>query len=84
MTNKKSIEDIKLTDFPQEVDNLVVKNLTPKDKAFLMGLFLAKFDQEALEYFGFKTFKEAFNVLGYSVMTPPIATIYRSKGKNDK
>ena len=70
MSKKKSIGDIKLADFPEKVDSQI-KSLTLKDKAILMGLFLAKFDQEALESFGFKTFKEDFNVLGYSVKTPP-------------
>lgn len=36
-----------------------------------MGLFLSKFDRRALGSFGFTGYKEAFNVLGYSVKTPP-------------
>lgn len=45
--------------------------LTNRDKAVLMGLFLSKFDKMALESFGFVSFKEAFNVFGYSVGIPP-------------
>lgn len=45
--------------------------LTKRDKAILKGLFLSKFDKTALESFDFTSFKEAFNVFGYSVETPP-------------
>ena len=37
----------------------------------MMGLFLSKYDKKALDSFGFTGFKEAFNVLGYAVETPP-------------
>lgn len=51
--------------------NEIFASLTQRDKAILMGLFLSRFDQKALDVFGFTTFKEAFNVLGYSVKAPP-------------
>ncbi|MBR1712703.1 MAG: DUF3883 domain-containing protein [Alloprevotella sp.] len=41
--------------------------LKQRDKAVLMGLFLSRFDTEALESFGFTGFRQAYNVLGYSV-----------------
>ena len=45
--------------------------LTNRDKAIMIGLFLSKYDRKALDSFGFASFKEAFNVLGYAVKTPP-------------
>ncbi|MBO5628554.1 MAG: DUF3883 domain-containing protein [Aeriscardovia sp.] len=40
-------------------------------KAIIMGLFIAKFSEKAYESFGFSTYKEAYNVFGYSVGFPP-------------
>ena len=42
-----------------------------RKKAILMGLFIARFSKKALESFGFTTYKEAYNVFGYSVNIPP-------------
>lgn len=50
---------------------LNVKNLSAREKAILMGLFLSRFDRKAIDSFGFSGFTEAFNVLGYAVKTPP-------------
>lgn len=38
-----------------------------RDKAVLMGLFLSRFDNQALESFGFTGFRQAYNVLGLSI-----------------
>ena len=38
-----------------------------RSKAILMGLYLSRFDKQALESFGFTSFKQAYNVLGYSI-----------------
>lgn len=46
-------------------------NISQRDKAVLMGLFISKFNQKALESFGFTTLKEAYNVFGYSVKIRP-------------
>lgn len=45
--------------------------ISPRDKAVLMGLFLSRFDRQALDYFGFSGFRQAYNVLGYSVGVLP-------------
>lgn len=42
-----------------------------RDRAILIGLYLSKFDDEALSAFGFEGVKQAFNTLGYSVGTKP-------------
>ena len=42
-------------------------NISPRDKAVLIGLFLSKFDKSALEVLGFTGFRQAYNVLGYSI-----------------
>lgn len=41
--------------------------LDKRDKAILMGLFLSRFDKQALESFGFSGFRQAYNVLGLSI-----------------
>ncbi len=48
----------------------MIKNITSlskRDKAVLMGLFLSRFDKQALEIFGFEGFVQAYNVLGLSI-----------------
>ena len=45
--------------------------ISQRDKAVLMGLFISKFNKKALESFGFTTLKEAYNVFGYSVKIRP-------------
>jgi hypothetical protein len=42
-----------------------------RDKAILIGLYLSKFDEEALEELGFQGFQEAFNAIGYSIGVKP-------------
>ena len=42
-----------------------------RDKGILIGLYLSKFDREAVKIFGFKGINEAFNTLGYSIGTKP-------------
>lgn len=51
--------------------SLDFNNISPRDKAVLMGIFLSKFDRKALEIFGFDGFGQAFNTLGYSIGIPP-------------
>ncbi len=46
-------------------------SISQRDKAVLMGLFISKFNKQALDSFGFTTLKEAYNVFGYSVKIPP-------------
>jgi len=42
-------------------------------KAMLIGMFLSKFDKEALSILGFSTFSEAFNILGLSLGVKPLS-----------
>lgn len=42
-----------------------------RDKSILVGLYLSKFDEEALSALGFRGFNEAFNTLGYSIGSKP-------------
>ena len=42
-------------------------SITTRDKAVLMGLFLSRFDKQALESLGFTGFRQAYNVLGLSI-----------------
>lgn len=42
-----------------------------RDKAILVGLYLSKFDIDALRRLGFKGFSEAFNTIGYTIGTKP-------------
>lgn len=44
-----------------------VKNIGARDKAVLIGLFLSRFDKAALNVLGFAGFRQAYNVLGYSI-----------------
>jgi hypothetical protein len=46
-------------------------NLSNRDKAILIGLFLSKFDEVALTELGFEGFNQAFNTLGYSIGVKP-------------
>jgi hypothetical protein len=38
-----------------------------RDKAILIGLYLARFDEDALNVFGFDGFTEAYNALAYAI-----------------
>jgi len=40
-------------------------------KSILTGLYLSKYSQEGLKELGFKSFQEAFNVLGFSLSSKP-------------
>jgi hypothetical protein len=46
-------------------------NLTKTDKTTLVGLYIAKFDKQALEALGFSGMWQAFNVIGYSLGSSP-------------
>ena len=53
-----------------------------RDKSILVGLYLSKFDDEALSILGFKGFNEAFNTLGYSIGSKP-ASIKNYRDESD-
>jgi hypothetical protein len=46
-------------------------NLTKTDKTTLIGLYIAKFDKQALYALGFSGMWHAFNVIGYSIGSSP-------------
>ncbi len=46
-------------------------SLSKRDKAVFIGLFLSKYDKLGLEKLGFSSFKQAYNVLGYSIGVIP-------------
>lgn len=46
-------------------------SFSTRDKSILIGLYLSKFDKQALDSLGFEGVKQAFNVLGYSVGSKP-------------
>jgi hypothetical protein len=46
-------------------------NLTKTDKTTLAGLYIAKFDKQALAELGFTGMWQAFNVIGYSLGSSP-------------
>ncbi len=46
-------------------------DLTKTDKTTLAGLYIAKFDKQALEALGFSGMWQAFNVIGYSLGSSP-------------
>jgi hypothetical protein len=46
-------------------------NLSTRDKAILIGLFLSRFDEMALTEFDFDSFLQAFNTLGFSIGVKP-------------
>lgn len=45
--------------------------MNTRDKAIIAGLYLSKYNNQALNMFGFKTFQEYFNVLGFSMDSKP-------------
>ncbi len=45
--------------------------LNTREKAILCGLYLSKYDKEGLKHMGFGSFKEAYNVLGFSLGVKP-------------
>ena len=48
-----------------------IDNIDKRDKAILMGLFLSRFDRQALESLGFTSFQQAYNVIGFSIGSKP-------------
>lgn len=46
-------------------------NFDNRDKAVFAGLFLSRFSKKALEAFGFTSYRQAYNVLGYSLGVRP-------------
>ena len=44
--------------------------MTPRQKAMLAGMFLSKFDKEGLRLLGFKTLREAYNVISAALGVP--------------
>ena len=48
-----------------------IANISKRDKAVLIGLFLSRFDKQALDCFGFSGFQQAYNVLGLSIGFKP-------------
>lgn len=48
-----------------------MSSFSTRDKAILIGLYLSKFDEEALTKLGFEGFNQAFNTLGYSIGIKP-------------
>lgn len=41
--------------------------ISKRDRAVLIGLFLSRFDRQALDSFGFTGFRQAYNVMGLSI-----------------
>lgn len=56
--------------------------MNKRDSQILCGLFLSKFNKEALSSLGFESFTEAFNVLGAALDAPP-ATIKNYRDELD-
>lgn len=48
-----------------------MKTVPQRERLMLAGLFLSKFDREGLLHFGFSSFSEAFNVMGYALGGKP-------------
>lgn len=44
-----------------------LNEISKRDRAVLIGLFLSRFDKQALECFGFTGFRQAYNVMGLSI-----------------
>jgi hypothetical protein len=49
----------------------MVNNFSIRDKSILVGLYLSKFDDEALRILGFEGVQQAFNTLGYAIGSRP-------------
>lgn len=50
--------------------NLMTK-LSKREKSIIAGLFLSKFDIQGLQYLGFSSFTESFNVIGSTIGVKP-------------
>lgn len=56
----------------EEFDNLLpLLSCSDRDMAILIGLFLSRFNQDALNAFEFSGFNQAYNVLGYALNVKP-------------
>lgn len=54
--------------------------LSRRERAIIAGIFLSKFGRKVLAEFGFSTFRQAFNVLGYATDTKPSSVkLYRDE-----
>lgn len=51
--------------------NLDPERIPTREKLILAGLYLSKYDSLGLRKLGFKTFTEAFNVIGYALSSQP-------------
>lgn len=47
------------------------EQITTREKLILTGLFLSKYGQRGLKELGFRTFAEAYNVVGYALRSRP-------------
>ena len=47
------------------------QRIATRERLILAGLYLSKYDSLALKKLGFKTFEEAFNVIGYALGSQP-------------
>lgn len=47
------------------------ERITNREKLILAGMYLSKFDSDGLEWLGFHSFAEAYNVLGYALGSQP-------------
>jgi hypothetical protein len=47
------------------------ENMSQREKAILIGLYLSKFDQEGLQNLGLSSFKEACNCFGFAIGVKP-------------
>lgn len=57
-----------------------ITSFTQRDKAVLTGIYLSKFGDKALREFGFSSYKQAYNVLGYALKTKPTSIkLYRDE-----
>jgi hypothetical protein len=45
--------------------------ITNREKLILAGMYLSKFDSDGLEWLGFQSFAEAYNVIGYALGSQP-------------
>lgn len=48
-----------------------MKSLPQREKMMLAGRFLSKFDRQGLHRFGFSSFSEAYNAMGYAISGKP-------------
>ena len=51
-----------------------------RDKAIITGIYLSKFNAQALREFGFSSYRQAYNILGYALHTKPSSIkLYRDE-----